>query len=120
MRSLLLGAALAAAVLTAGCDVRQNPLISSLDESPGGSATFNISPNTLTLEVGRSAQLTVNSSRVLAPYTWSTSQAGVATVDANGVVTGVGSGQATITVQSTVDRAATATATVAVRSTSQP
>jgi hypothetical protein len=56
-------------------------------------------PATATIDIGATVQLTANvqppnASQLVA---WSTSDAGVATVNANGVVTGVAAGSATIT-----------------------
>lgn len=110
-----------AVVLATGCDTRQNPLIASLEGTPGsGSSTFNIAPRTLTLEAGQTAQLTLNSTRAIGPYNWATNLPGIATVDQSGLVTGIGPGVATITVTSSVDRTVSAAATVTVRSDTSP
>ena len=115
-RPILLVAA--AAALLGACDTRVNPLITSLDQSPGGSAGFSVSPNSLRLSTGQSAQLSVISSRALAPYNWSTSQPGVATVSPTGLVSAVGPGLATITVTSSVDGSVSAAAIVSVQAAS--
>lgn len=117
-RPLLL-TAVAALLMAVGCDTRSHPLISSIDGTGGtGTSTFNITPSSVTLNTGQSAQLTLNSSRAIGPYNWSSNQTGVATVTSEGLVTAVGTGVATVTVTSSVDRTASASASVTVRSSS--
>jgi uncharacterized protein YjdB len=78
----------------------------------------------LILEVGHTRKLigiNADASGFLAPgppITWATSNAAVATVDANGNVTGVGAGTCNITATNGSQSTVTAT-TVAARSTSQ-
>jgi alpha-tubulin suppressor-like RCC1 family protein len=65
-------------------------------------ATVSVSPNTGTLSVGGTLQLTAtakDSNNVVAPkaaFSWSSSNAAVATVSAAGLVTGIAGGTATI------------------------
>ena len=106
----------AAAMLTSACDTRVNPLVTSLDTGPGGTAGFSLSPATLRLTTGQSAQLTLASTRPLGPYNWVTSQPGVAAVSQSGLVSAIGPGVATITVTSTVDGTVSASASVSVQS----
>lgn len=114
IRSLAI--ALAGGLILAACgDVRTNPLLTGLEGGPGGTSTFNITPQTITLQTGQTTALTVNSSRVLAPYVWATNLPGVATVDGSGNVTAIGPGVATISVTSQVDRTVSARATVTVQ-----
>lgn len=119
MRRTMLSAVAMLAVAMAGCDVRDDPALASLGPAPGNTVTFNITPNTVSLTTGQSAQLTLNTTRALGPYNWRSSQAAVASVDDFGLVTAVGTGTATITVSSAVDPTAVASATVTVRSASQ-
>lgn len=116
-RSLLL-AATAALLLAGGCDTRTDPITGVGGTTGGGTSTFNLTPSSLTLATGQSAQLTLNSSRALGPYNWSSNQTGIATVSSDGVVTAIGPGIATITVISSVDRTAAASATVTVQAAS--
>jgi uncharacterized protein YjdB len=87
---------------------------------PVAVATVGMSPTTLGLVVGQTGQLTATprdasgaalTGRVV---TWATSAAGVATVSATGLVSGVGAGTATITATS---EGKTATASVTVSGT---
>jgi uncharacterized protein YjdB len=92
--------ALAAAlllVLAAACDSPTKP--DPEPELPVGSVTL---PAAADLAVGRTVQLTADVRDTLdrpypAPIAWSSSNAAVATVDANGLVRGVGPGSAVIT-----------------------
>lgn len=84
----------------------------------GGTAVTNVAlrPESGSIRVGRTLQLTAT----VVPYTaenkavtWSSSDPSVATVDENGLVTGMAAGEAIITV-TTVDGNKTATATITV------
>lgn len=71
-------------------------------QADGPCFTVAVTPSTSTLEAGQTLQLTANETNVLgnpvsANFIWSTSDASAATVDQNGVVTGIGGGSATIT-----------------------
>lgn len=71
----------------------------------GPVAHVTIFPGVEVVQVGATFQLTptltdANASRVSGPVTWSSSAGTVATVDANGIVTGVGTGSAVITATS--------------------
>lgn len=112
--------AFATAALSTGCDERINPLTGTVGEGPAGSSTFSLTPTTLTLAPGQTAQLTLNSARPIGPYTWSTNQAGVATVSQTGLVTAVGTGAATITVTAAADGTVSARTTVTVSPASTP
>ena len=74
----------------------------------------DISPKTNNLEVGATRNLTaaVTPSTAKQTVTWSSSDATIATVDANGKVTAVGEGTATITATSTEKSTVKGTATV--------
>lgn len=77
--------------------------------------SISISPNSLTLTQGGTAQLTVTASPSGASnsVTWSTSNSSVATV-VNGVVTAVGAGTATITATSTENTSIKSSMTITV------
>ena len=77
---------------------------------------ISVSPTTTTINTGATQQLTATVLPTNASnknVTWSTSNASVATVSTSGLVTGVASGNATITV-TTVDQGKTATSSIAV------
>jgi hypothetical protein len=84
-------------------------------------ANITLNPTAVTLTVGNTQGInaTVNldpsSTSTDRGVTWSSSNDAVATVDANGVVTAVSAGSATITAAAKADPNATATATVTVR-----
>lgn len=111
--------AFAALALTAGCDERLDPLTGGFPDG-SGSGDFNVTPPTLSLTPGQSAQITLNSARSIGPYTWSTSQAGVATVTNTGLVNAVGTGTANITVRAAGDPNVSARTTVTVTGSSSP
>lgn len=70
-------------------------------------------------EVGKTITLTANVTGTdNVSVTWESSDTAVATVDANGVVTGVKEGVATITVKSAADNTKTATCTITVKAAS--
>lgn len=116
-RISLLVLGLGALALAGACDERVNPLIGSVGATPGGSSTFNVSPSTLSLTPGQTAQLTLNTTRAIGPYTWSTNQAGVATVSETGLVTAIGTGSATVTVTAAGDPTVSARTTISVQPT---
>lgn len=105
----------AALAMAGACDERTNPLVGSIGSSSGGSSTFNVTPATLALSPGQTAQLTLNTTRAIGPYTWSTNQAGVATVSETGLVTAIGTGTATVTVIAAGDPTVSARSTVTVQ-----
>ncbi|WP_144461777.1 Ig-like domain-containing protein [Siminovitchia fortis] len=74
----------------------------------------DISPKTNNLEAGATRNLTaaVTPSTAKQTVTWSSSDPGIATVDANGKITAVAAGTATITATSTEKSAVKGTATV--------
>ncbi|MBA2246049.1 MAG: Ig-like domain-containing protein [Gemmatimonadetes bacterium] len=86
-------------------------------------ATVSLSPSTATLEAGDSVQLIATAADsnavpvIGAPFTWSTSNAAVASVSASGMVEGVSAGEATITATTAGQ---SATAGITVTSKSQP
>jgi len=61
----------------------------------------SVNPSTLTLNIGQTQTLQVTTNPAGASSTYTSSNTGVATVDAAGLVTAVGKGTATITVSST-------------------
>lgn len=84
--------------------------------------SVSVAPQTDTIGVGRTVTLIetiLPATATNKTVTWSTSNATVATVSANGVVTGRGAGVATITV-TTADGGKTATASITVVSGPQP
>ena len=86
---------------------------------PGEIATVGIEPATATVFVGATQELAATArdedgNVVPATFTWSSSDAGVATVDAAGKVTGIVAGTATITA-TTGSTSGTATITVSAR-----
>lgn len=119
-KKLLVVLGIAALAAAGGCDERGDPLTAGLGAAGSGTAGFNVTPATLSLAPGQSAQLTLNSTRAIGPYNWTTNQEGVATVSENGLVNGIGPGTATITVTSSVDRTVSARATVTVTGNSSP
>ena len=84
---------------------------------PQDPTKITVIPGELTLVKGTSAALTVDYEPwiVNEGVTWASSNEDVATVDANGVVTGVGEGTATITACSTANPAITNECTVTVK-----
>lgn len=82
----------------------------------------SVNPTSLSLQAGQSADLTETiqpSNATNKQVTWSTSNGNIATVNANGLVTAVADGSATITV-TTQDGSHTATSTVTVSTTTPP
>ena len=68
-------------------------------------STISISPASATLSVGQTTQATATANgsegaSLSSSYTWTTSNAGVATVSSNGLVNAVGAGTATVTASS--------------------
>lgn len=114
-RNFLMILGLAALAGAGACDERVNPLVGSVGTPAGGSSTFSVSPPTLSLTPGQTAQLTLNTTRAIGPYTWSTNQAGVATVSETGLVTAIGTGSATITVTAAGDATVSARSNVTVQ-----
>ena len=85
-------------------------LVACGDDVTVGGPDFAISGAPVTaIQVGSTVQLTANEAA-----TWSTSAASVATVDANGLVTAVGAGTASITATSTADPDRRASVTITV------
>lgn len=73
-------------------------------------------PNSIRLVTGTTIQVTVEREPDTAPYnfTWTSSDESVCTVDANGLLTGIASGTATITVKDSGETQCTASCTVTV------
>lgn len=84
----LLIALLAMATVFVGCDKNDDK---KDDPAPG---TYAITPNPAAVQVGKTVQLTLTPA---ATAEWSSSAPAIATVDANGLVTGVAVGQSVIT-----------------------
>ena len=84
--------------------------------APVAPATVTVSPSTASIEVGATTDLGVTVGPTGAPQTvsWTSSAPSVATVDQDGIVTGVSAGSATITARSTVDTSKTGTAAITV------
>jgi len=90
IKNVLLGAVLAwiGAGWMAGCD------------SGGQAVPFVMVSGGVSVEVGQTVQLTATTREGDDPgYTWTSSNPGVATVDATGLVTGVGAGDVTLTAE---------------------
>ena len=110
---------IAALALAGACDERANPLVGGIGTPSGGTAAFNVTPATLSLTPGQTAQLTLNTTRAIGPYTWSSNQTGVATVSQTGLVTAIGTGGATVTVTAAGDATVSARSTVTVQPSAQ-
>ena len=76
--------------------------------------SISLNKTSLTLDVGKSYTLTktVSPSNAVTPYTWSSSNTSVATVDSNGKVTAKKAGTATITVKTSNGKTANCKVTV--------
>ena len=107
-----------AALVVAACG-HQEPAGITAASLAAAQATVVVSPSSATLDVGGtqqfSAQVIKNGVQKKAAFTWSSSDASVATVSSAGLVTAVASGQATIT--ATASSRESGTAQVTVRST---
>jgi acid phosphatase type 7 len=80
--------------------------------------SVSVEPSSATVDVGRTVQLTAAAKpKKVVAFTWSSSNASVATVSSTGLVTGVAAGTATITAAS---GSASGTATITVRATTVP
>lgn len=108
----------AALAVAGACDVRQDPLVGTI--GGGGTANFSVSPATLSLAPGQTAQLTLTTSRAIGPYNWTSNQDGVATVSNTGLVSAIGTGTATITVTAAGDPTVSARSTVTVQGATSP
>ena len=84
----LLIALLAMATIFAGCKKDDDK------DEPQPGQTYAIAPNPASVKVGETVQLTLTPA---ATATWESASPAIATVDANGLVTGVAAGQAVIT-----------------------
>jgi uncharacterized repeat protein (TIGR02543 family) len=73
------------------------PNISADKASPGVTSTISLNVTSLKLGKGKAETLTATVSPSNSPIAWTTSNAGVATVDSNGKVTATNYGSATIT-----------------------
>src|SRR6185436_992107 len=98
------GVAAGAATVTVACEGQGSPVAITVTVVPV--ASVSVSPATATLTVGQTAQLTAtpkdaNGNPLTGrTVTWSTSNAAVAAVSGNGLVTGGAAGTATITASS--------------------
>ncbi|MBL8962165.1 MAG: Ig-like domain-containing protein, partial [Gemmatimonadetes bacterium] len=114
---LVTAVALGTAVITVTSEGKQASATVTVTAAPGPVARLVLSPSALAIVAGRQDQLTpvaYDSAGLPVPgltYAFTTSAAGVATVTATGLVTGVAPGNATITVSSS---GKTATSTVVV------
>lgn len=89
----------------------------SIKADPTIVSSITVSPATATIEKGATQQLTATvepSTAANKEVEWSSSNTAVATVDANGLVTGVAEGEATITARAKDGSGVTGTATVEV------
>ncbi|MEO1485535.1 MAG: malectin domain-containing carbohydrate-binding protein [Bacteroidota bacterium] len=102
-----------------------NPKVSGIEVIPGSTTSVtgvSVSPNSLSLAVGNSGNLTATVSPSNASnqaVTWSSSDTSVASVNSSGTVTANAVGSATITA-TTVDGSFTATSTITVSSGNPP
>ena len=77
--------------------------------------TVTVSPATAEVEVGKTVTLSATVTGNNTAVTWESSDATIATVDANGVVSGVKAGTVTVTAKSQADNTKTATCTITVK-----
>lgn len=115
--ALLVAASALLAMSAAACDSRLEPptaltIIGTDTSAVGGSLV--LSPNTLDVRVGGTAQLSVTGASALLPASFSSDNPGVASVSASGQITGVARGTAIISATSTRDPSRRATAVVRV------
>jgi hypothetical protein len=103
LRNLLppVATVIASVALNLSCTERHKPVVPPDPESPMGGPTVKnvtVTPSSATLEVQGTVQLTASASppKSASSFTWSTSNAAIATVSASGFVTGVAAGTATI------------------------
>ncbi|MEJ2290033.1 MAG: Ig-like domain-containing protein, partial [Deinococcales bacterium] len=101
----VLAAALGLAAILAGCSEPATPSVPDV----------TISPTSVTLGIGGTQKLTAN-----VAVTWSSSDTAIATVAADGTVTGVAVGKTTITATSTVDTSKADTVEVTVTPVTPP
>jgi hypothetical protein len=92
---------IASVALILSCTERQNPVVPPAPAFAKGGPTVKnvtVTPSSATLEVQGTVQLTASASppKSASSFTWSTSNAAIATVSASGFVTGVAAGTATI------------------------
>src|SRR5690349_21662143 len=93
--------AIASVALVLSCTERQlpvEPTDPSLAKGGPGVKSVTVTPSSATIAVNDNVQLTatVSPAKAASGVTWSTSNAGVATVSTSGLVTGVAAGTATI------------------------
>lgn len=107
--------ALALCALIAGCEQSTSPMIASLGGGGGGKPrkALLVSPSQVEIAVAQSVQLSTNFGG--APTDWSSSDAGVASVSAFGLVTGMIPGVAKITARVENDGSRVGSATVIVK-----
>jgi hypothetical protein len=100
-RLLSVATAIASVALVLSCTERQLPVAPtepSLAKGGPGVKNVTVTPSSATIAVNGSVQLTATASpaKSTSSFTWSTSNAAVATVTTSGLVTGVAAGTATI------------------------
>lgn len=100
-RLLSVATAIASVALVLSCTERQLPVVPtepSLAKGGPGVKNVTVTPSSATIAVNGSVQLTATASpaKSASSFTWSTSNAAVATVTTSGLVTGVAAGTATI------------------------
>lgn len=110
----VLGLAIAAAV---GCETRDDATVAGIGgvTSRTDSSALTISPSSVTIAVGTTAQLSTNAGSSQA-LSWVSSNANVASVSSTGLVSGFAPGATTITARVVGDTTQVATASVSVTS----
>jgi hypothetical protein len=111
-RTLLLAGVLAFGGLTAACDSGSTTVVGN-----PGIQSITLTPPSATINVGNTLQLAVSvvaDAATAKTVSYTTSAAGVATVDATGKVTGIGAGVATIIATSTADATKAAASVITV------
>lgn len=102
--------------LFAGCDQALAPTKASIGGAAGsGSAALAITPTTAVLPIGGTLLLVANGSGAAQGVSWTSDRTDLATVSANGLVTGVAPGQAVVTATSSADTSLRSGATILVQ-----
>lgn len=115
MRYSILVIALCGA-LFAGCDQALAPTKASIGGAGGsGFAALAITPTTAVIPIGGTLQLVANGTAAAQGVSWRLDRTDIATVSANGLVTGVAPGQVVVTATSSADTSLSSRATILVQ-----